>query len=442
MSPINILSKSRGQANLMARIGTIFLRFGITPRKYENLLTKFSQKAIDLGCIPTFPITAVTLKRHPKVIRSLSRQGIEFAVHGYIHTDHGVLSLNEQMRHFNKAVETFNKCEVPFTGFRAPFVRTNEGTMEALNRLGFRYDSSFVVDWGVLENTKLNGWKEYERILDFYNAQSTSECFVLPRIINGCIEIPVSMPDDEIMVERLGITGDQETSDVWLKILQKSYDSGELFTVQLHPERFLIFETALSNVITQAKQYEEDVWITTLGEIADWWRERSEFTLKVVTVSDGKHRLEAIGSERATLLVKNVEIDTHSEDGLDGYRAATPGTYVLQSVKRPVIGVDDIAPAQAVAFLENEGYIVEKGVNPADCGLFLDGLDGFRDTDEKELYRRIEDSGAPLVKWWRWPDGARSALTVTGDIDSLTLQDFALRVYENWRQDKINRNGS
>jgi len=42
----------------------------------------------------------------------------------------------------------------------------------------------------------------------------------------------------------------------------------------------------------------------------------------------------------------------------------------------------------------------------------------------------IESGTGPLVRVWRWPDGARSALAVTGDIDALTLRDFVVRSWE------------
>jgi len=45
-----------------------------------------------------------------------------------------------------------------------------------------------------------------------------------------------------------------------------------------------------------------------------------------------------------------------------------------------------------------------------------------------ELIETIEASPGPLVRYWRWPDGAKSALAVTGDMDALTLLDYAARL--------------
>jgi hypothetical protein len=44
--------------------------------------------------------------------------------------------------------------------------------------------------------------------------------------------------------------------------------------------------------------------------------------------------------------------------------------------------------------------------------------------------QRIEELEAPLLHFACWPDGNRAALAITGDIDSVTVQDFFLRIIE------------
>jgi hypothetical protein len=51
---------------------------------------------------------------------------------------------------------------------------------------------------------------------------------------------------------------------------------------------------------------------------------------------------------------------------------------------------------------------------------------------EGALIRHIESTDAPLVRYWRWPSEARSALCVSGDLDALTLVDYALRFVRLW----------
>jgi len=60
----------------------------------------------------------------------------------------------------------------------------------------------------------------------------------------------------------------------------------------------------------------------------------------------------------------------------------------------------------------------------------IDLAQHFSEDDKLDLVNRIEESDAPLVRLWRWPSGARCALSVTGDVDSMTLIDFLRRPLE------------
>jgi hypothetical protein len=59
---------------------------------------------------------------------------------------------------------------------------------------------------------------------------------------------------------------------------------------------------------------------------------------------------------------------------------------------------------------------------------FVDGpmVERFR-TDERPVLDEIEGGTFPLARPGRWPDGARSALSLTGNIDALTIWDYASR---------------
>jgi peptidoglycan/xylan/chitin deacetylase (PgdA/CDA1 family) len=433
---LNFLSKSRGNKNLFSRIRSVLSRFSISSKKFDALLRRYRAATHDLGCVPTFPVTAVTLKRHPGLVKELCQNGIDFAVHGYIHTDYSMLPLEEQVKHFKKAIAIFKKCQVPFTGFRAPFVRVNDDTYHAISGLGFPYDSSQVVHWDVLDSTKYtrNAWHEYERVIDFYQSRQARDYLVLPRSIDGIVEIPVSMPDDEIMVERLDITDNKEISRLWRDILHQSYRGGELFVLQLHPERILCCESALPDVVQEARQSNPPVWISTLKEITAWWREREKFRFEVNPEGDGRYAVHTECSDRATVLLKNCKVNVPAAAWSNGYQSIAARDFILESPVRPVIGVSSDAPTAAVDFLRREGYIVEPSERPDNCGIYLSDLAQFGEADEKPLSEKLEQSQAPLLRYWRWPARARSALSVTGDIDSITLIDFALRIWENGRQ--------
>ncbi|MBI4304238.1 MAG: polysaccharide deacetylase family protein [Chloroflexi bacterium] len=405
------------------------------------MLYKYNAIAHDLGCVPTLPVTAVVLKRHPKIISKLSKNGIEFAVHGYIHCDYGVLPLEEQAVHFGKAIDTFKDCSVTFTGFRAPFLRINDQTMEALGSCQFAYDSSYSIHWDVIDRAKYSKqlWNAYDKLFDFYRPRDAEKYLALPRRLNGLVEIPVSIPDDEGMVERLGIKDAREISEVWKAILHSTYERGELFTISLHPERIFLCESALTDVFQQARQLNPSVWVATLREIAEWWKERERFVFEISPLSDDRCKVRANCSERATILLRNCRVNVPVNAWSKGYKSVSSRDFILESSARPVVGVAlDSSPA-AVAFLNSEGFIVERSDRPGDYGIYFSNLAKFAEVDEMVLSRKLEQSAAPLLRYWRWPNGARSALSVTGDIDSMTLTDFALRILENWRQNRRQR---
>jgi peptidoglycan/xylan/chitin deacetylase (PgdA/CDA1 family) len=429
-------SKTRSLRNLLRRVGTILGRFGVSSRRMGSRLNRYIDITRKGGCVPTFPLTAVTLKRHPALIRKLCGKGVEFAVHGYIHADYGVAPFEEQVRHFKKARDTFSTWQIPFTGFRAPYLRISEQTPWVLSNLGFLYDSSRVISWDVVDNSKYPGarWSNYETLLDFYQTRSAQEYLALPRFTSGIVEIPVSIPDDEAIVDRLGISDEEEITRVWRAIFEETYDRGELFTIQLHPERILLCERALTHVVRRAKKLNPLVWVASLGEIADWWNEKDRFSLEVNSEGSGRYRVKATCSEKATLLLKNCKASVPMTEWSSGYQSTRARDFVMGSPKYPIIGVGFDTSPKAVSFLQSEGFVVEQSSEPDKYGIYLNDLTDFQVTDEKPLSEMIERSDVPLVRYWRWPYRARSALTITGDIDAITLIDFGLRLFETWRQ--------
>ena len=430
---VSFLSKSRGLSNLVSRIFTVLSRFGISSKKFENRLKRYFEVVHGAGYLPTFAITAVVLDRHPDCIKELSQKGVEFAVHGYVHIDYKVASREKKDNHFKKAISIFKMREIPFAGFRAPFLRTDANTSPVLSDNGFLYNSSRALCWPIVDINKLSGYRQnnFNSLMEFYKPLQAEEYVSLPRFENGLVEIPVSIPDDEAILERLGISDEKKIADIWLDILKRTYDNGELFVLSLHPERFDYCETGLRETLQKAKEPNPPVWVATLKEIAEWWREKNKFIFEIQSQGGGGYRVKAECSERATILVKNVEIHGPTDRWFDDYRCVTARDFILESQKRPVIGVGADSCTAVIKFLQSEGYIIDSNSKGEDCGLFLENLQQFGEADKKALLGQIEKSNAPMLRYWRWPNQARSALSVTGDIDSMTLSDFVLRILEN-----------
>jgi hypothetical protein len=58
------------------------------------------------------------------------------------------------------------------------------------------------------------------------------------------------------------------------------------------------------------------------------------------------------------------------------------------------------------------------------------GFQEFGETDKRPVIDAIELDPSPIVRLSRWPRGARCALSLTGDVDSMTLLDFVRRPLE------------
>jgi hypothetical protein len=76
-----------------------------------------------------------------------------------------------------------------------------------------------------------------------------------------------------------------------------------------------------------------------------------------------------------------------------------------------------------IEFLRQQGYIVEISQERQPYLYYFDQTE-FTADQERPLLAYIEETAQPLVRLGRWPNGARSALAITGDIDALTLWNY------------------
>jgi len=383
------------------------------------------------GCVPSFPITARVLKRYPRVIKEFVNEGVEFAVHGYVHSDYTKLTLKSLTRHFEKAIKIFESLNIGFCGFRCPYLKWNEEVLEVISNFGFSWDSSQVVIWDFFEKDKIKSenWKTYQKILTQYKPYNAKNYSVRPTSKYNLVEIPVSLPDDDILIDRLGITEKEIIKNIWGKILKETYRQGELFTLQLHPERINLCTDVLESILKQAKKLNPSVWITSLGEIAEWWREKKDFSLEIEEQQKNRYQVRAKCSKRATILVKNSEVTNPKKDFFDGYEIVESNRFFIESSTKPVVGIPENSPIALLNFLREEGIPFEVSDKKNEYGIYLGKFDNFSELDGKEVLNAINHSSSPLVRFWRWPEKTRSALTITGDIDAITAIDFIIRVF-------------
>ena len=328
------------------------------------------------------------------------------------------------------AVEVFRTHGIRFSGYRYPYLRRDAERVDLLGKSGFEWDSSEVVSWHGLEAGRFDKreWDAYERILATYEAADADAVRVLPRMSGGLVEVPVSVPDDDILVERLRLDDDGTMVKVWAGMVRRVRERRELLVLQVHPERFEWYRRALESTLRLAREG-KDVWAASLGEIARWWREREDFGFEIEKISDGRYRVVARCTDRATILLKK-GLTRGSGSGLWGSAVTVDArTFEVESPVKPVIGVDPETPTAVVRFLKEEGFAHTVAEKEGNCSFFLRHRGFFGENEKRRILESVEEIRFPLVRFWRWPEGARYSLAVTGDIDGVDLLDFWGRFY-------------
>lgn len=258
---------SRGIKKGISRLLFIIKRFGFTPNKYVKCIEQFHALLKRHEIKATFFVPAIIFSKYYKHFNMLGNGSIEWGIHNDSHTDLSRFGKEHQKKHIDNAVEVFNNLNIPFKGFRAPYLKTNDVTLELIdNGNKFLYDSSVSMLWDEVYNETNNS---YQWTLKFYNPQLHSKINSLPRIYRNIVQIPVSLPDDDILLDRDMLDANSVMA-IWKKLLNICYEKKDIFVLQLHPERFCELNIVLDSLIKHAKHFDPPVWITTLNEVALW----------------------------------------------------------------------------------------------------------------------------------------------------------------------------
>jgi peptidoglycan/xylan/chitin deacetylase (PgdA/CDA1 family) len=424
-NPISIAAKGKGYSALIKRSGAISGRYGFTPAKMDQALRLFIDVLQDYDCGASFPITASALARHGPVVEKYLAKNIEFAIHGLFHLDYSRLSPADQYRHIQRAQQIFHEQKIQPTGFRCPYLHWNDDTLTAVAGNGLDYDSSQALHWDVVEKFAN---EDYEHVLNFYGARSANDYLALPQIMGRIVQIPYCIPDDEALIERLKLGNTQAIGETWLAILMQTYELGELFTLGLHPERIGLLHRPLTEVLAQARSLRPQVWIARLDEIAGWWRARSQALFEVISKGNDLFHVHIVGPPGTTALARHVSIRAPVELWRDGFDRVRGSSFYFRASRRPCVGLSPDSDPALLDFLRQLGYWVEIVTEKQACSIYLH-QPHFAPEEERLLLSWLARSDEPLIRLGRWPDGAQSALCITGDIDAVTLWDYALRFF-------------
>lgn len=423
MNPISVATKGKGINKMLERIAKIFRQYGYNSKKMQKRLDEFVATLREFNSGATFPITGAALARNPGVIEKYQSTNIEFALHGFYHIDHSGDSLDHFETQLSDAQEIFKSRGINCSGFRFPYLRFSQEALSSVKKAHFSYDGSQAVYWDVVSD---HATPAYQRALEFYNAKSSQDYLCIPWLENGFVHIPYCLPDDESLIERLNFDHPEQLNQTWLKILEQTYITEELFTLGLHPERIFDCVDPLKATLRKARELSPGVWIARLDEISKWWAERIQTKITITEGSQNNYTLNINGPEGITILAKNIETSSNFNKWHGNTLISNSQSIKIYSTKRPFIGIPTSASTDLTSFLIQLGFLYENSDAKDDYGIFISN-EFFQEYPRRRLLNLIHNSNAPLVRLGRWPYGNKSALNITGDIDALTLKDYFFR---------------
>jgi len=423
-NPIAIAVKGKGGWAVSHRARAIARRYGLRATKMDQALELLAKTLEPNGLKSTLPVTAAALARHSSVAKRYQDRGFEFAVHGLLHVDHTQLEYSDLLEQLHRARAIFERADIRAVGFRCPYLRWNSETLTALLESRFEYDSSQALALAVTNGIETEA---YRRALLFYGAKKEADFPALPSMHGDLVRIPYCLPDDEALVERLELADEKAMADIWLAMLERTREKGELFTLGLHPERTSLCLSALKPILERATALSPEVWIARLDEIANWWRARAQVNFALNETVDGHYQMQLSQPRGAVLLARAIRLHSSSQAWENGYRMIAEPTFSFESEKLPTIGIAPDSLPELASFLRQHGFLFQVSSSPNAHSFFIH-RESFSSGDERELLVQIESANWPLLKVARWPFGAKSALCVTGDIDAFTLIDYGLRV--------------
>ena len=420
--------QKRGLQFIFQRAAILFNRYGISSSKAKTRIKDGMSIMAEYGCSPTFFTPGIVVKHYSRFIQDLQANGAEIAIHSYQHVDLTSISVDLAREQLTKAIHIFNTNKINSVGFRCPYLCFSDELLASLPDELFGYSSNQAV---LLELPQLNQKKGQNVIFDaldrFYHPSSFTETPSLPSSHSNLIEIPVCVPDDMQLHDGLNLDSDG-ISQVWIEMLRHTYQRGELFNLIFHPELGSVCKPSFKDLLEEATRLTPKVWIVPLRDICKWWQEKAKFGVEITTNSDGL-KLTFDCSPRATILVKGLDSNGSAVKWDGTYSRLRTNSLEVPANPRPFIGLEQDVPKRVVSFLQEQGYILEPGENAAFCGLFLNNDNLSRMMNDVELVNSIESAPVPLVRYWRWPDGAKSALSITGDLDALSLRDYTSRLF-------------
>lgn len=218
------------------------------------------QLLVDHDVPASFFVPAVSALLHPAEIEACVAAGHEIAVHGWIHERNTLLSRADELDLTARACDVLERLAGSRpVGIRTPSWDFSESTLDIIEELGFRYDSSLMADDEPYE--LLAGGRR-----------------------TGIVEVPVEWIRDDapyLTMERHGAprpyTPPRALLEIWRDEFDAAHAAGGLFQLTLHPHvighrsRLVVLRELLAHIAAQP-----GVWFGTHAAVADLARAQLE----------------------------------------------------------------------------------------------------------------------------------------------------------------------
>jgi peptidoglycan/xylan/chitin deacetylase (PgdA/CDA1 family) len=257
---------TKGLRASVRRTGLLSIRYGVSPEKMRKQLHLMIDTLAAADCGPTICVTASNLERHPRISSDLA--GLDLSVHGYRHVSYGALTEEEQARDLDRACLSFSAFGFRARGFRGPYLSTNAATSRILRERGFDFDSSHSYI-GLPAQASLRAAVLSHARARYEQVESAPQS---PYLESELVELPVSLPDDELLIDALGFRNPELILRVFKSMLSDVVNRGSALVLQIHPERFAFCRVALRELLSEATDL--GGWKTDLSRLAEWIRNR------------------------------------------------------------------------------------------------------------------------------------------------------------------------
>lgn len=300
-----------------------------------NLLDRQDAKSLRF----TFFMLSSMAQRFPELVRRAATIG-EVAIHGDDHSAFRRQSYQTQFQRLRRAREKLQSLaggEV--ISFRPPFEEFDKNTLLVLKDLGIR---NFFSD---------------------YTNSSSPNFQALPQAGSAELGGPppdlISLPrpnydDYDLFVEHQ-LSNDQAIEYIFEDLNRVSKEGG-LYVLNMHTtapwggltrERIRVLSTLMDRL-----RHDDDVWVTTVQEASDWWRERSRMELRATKHPLG---LKLYVFNRNEKPVSDLVVEVYAPGPLsDGsFRTTDPNPlyYVDSSEQKLSIKIPVLQPGESKQFI-------------------------------------------------------------------------------------------